>query len=74
MNSALQCLSNTSELTKYFWFDFYKNEINEESNHGTKGELSKAYGRFMKEMWIWDEDKKAPYELKKILGKKIRMF
>ena len=28
MNSALQCLSNCYELTKYFLLDFYENDIN----------------------------------------------
>jgi len=28
MNSGLQCLSNTIELTKYFLFGYYKMEIN----------------------------------------------
>jgi len=37
MNSAIQCLGNTIELTKYFLFGYYKNELNEESKYGTKG-------------------------------------
>jgi len=28
----------------------------------------------MKKMWIAKEDKKAPYEVKKVLGKKVSMF
>ena len=74
MNSALQCLSNTLELTKYFLFGYFKNDLNETSIHGTKGELANAYYRFMKELWLKEKDKKAPFEIKKILGKKVSMF
>ncbi len=43
MNSALQCLSNTTELTKYFLFGLFKNEINYKNPMGTQGRLVQAY-------------------------------
>ena len=43
MNSALQCLSNTTELTKYFLYGIYKGEINYKNALGTQGRLVAAY-------------------------------
>ena len=52
MNSGLQCLSNTIELTKYFCFNLYKNEINTQNPLGLKGRLAEAYAELVREMWI----------------------
>jgi len=41
MNSGLQCLSNTKDLTEYFLMNKYRNEINLENPLGLKGELAK---------------------------------
>ena len=35
MNSAIQCLSHTTDLTKYFLLKKYKNEINKSNKFGT---------------------------------------
>jgi ubiquitin C-terminal hydrolase len=43
MNSGLQCLSNTMELTKYFLFNLYQQDINEDNPLGLGGNLAKAY-------------------------------
>lgn len=40
MNSGLQCLSNTYELTKYFLLDCYKKDINLQNPKGMKGLLA----------------------------------
>ncbi len=37
MNSALQCLSNTEPLTKYFLFKLFLSEINSSNPMGSKG-------------------------------------
>ena len=37
MNSALQCLSNTTELSKYFLYGLFKDEVNYKNNLGTQG-------------------------------------
>ena len=52
MNSALQCLSNTTELTKYFLYGLQKDEINYKNALGTQGRLVAAYSQLMKEMWV----------------------
>lgn len=69
MNSALQCLSNTTELTKYFLYGLYKDEINYKNALGTQGRLVAAYAQLMKEMWVDSNSKTAPWEVKKSIGK-----
>lgn len=43
MNSGIQCLSNTRELTEYFMKDEFKSHINHSNPLGTKGNLACAY-------------------------------
>jgi ubiquitin carboxyl-terminal hydrolase 4/11/15 len=74
MNSGLQCLSNTLELSKYFLFGFYKGELNYENALGMKGKLAKAYAELISEMWRDTSNKTAPWELKKTLGSRIARF
>ena len=52
MNSGLQCLANTLELTKYFLFGYYKNDLNAKNPLGLGGKLASAYYRLMKDMWL----------------------
>ena len=68
MNSALQCLSNTTELTKYFLFGLFKNEINYNNPLGTKGRLSSAYYKLMNQMWIKNDYRVAPGDVKRAIG------
>mmetsp|Transcript_42148 Transcript_42148/g.48909 ORF Transcript_42148/g.48909 Transcript_42148/m.48909 type:complete len:228 (+) Transcript_42148:1135-1818(+) len=68
MNSALQCMSNTIELTKYFLFGLYKDEINYNNPLGTKGRLATAYAKLMKELWISNDSRVAPWDVKKAIG------
>jgi len=68
MNSALQCMSNTTELTKYFLFGLHKNEINYDNPLGTKGRLATAYAKLMKELWVKGDGRVAPWDVKKAIG------
>lgn len=68
MNSSLQCMSNTIELTKYFLFGLYKHEINYNNPLGTKGRLANAYAKLMKELWISNDSRVAPWDVKKAIG------
>ena len=52
LNSVLQCLSNTRDLTKYFLKELFKKEINSGNYYGTRGEISKAYYELISKMWI----------------------
>lgn len=74
MNSGLQCLSNTVELSKYFLFGFYKGELNVDNPLGMKGKLAKAYAGLMKEIWLESGRSTAPWDLKKTLGSRIARF
>jgi ubiquitin C-terminal hydrolase len=74
MNSGLQCLSNTPELTKYYLFGYHKNDINEDNPLGLKGKLAKAYANLLKDMWMTNSSKTAPFDLKKTLGSKVSKF
>ena len=74
MNSGLQCLSNTIELTKYFCFDRYKSDINKDNPLGMGGRLASTYAELIKEMWLGTSQRTAPHELKKVVGKRVTKF
>ena len=50
INSSIQCLSNTEDLTKYFLKGDFSKEINK-VNSGSKGEISYAYYKLINNMW-----------------------
>ncbi|CAM4765914.1 unnamed protein product [Rotaria magnacalcarata] len=50
MNSALQCLSNVPPLTAYF-LGQYEDHINRDNPLGMKGDVAKAYGDLIREIW-----------------------
>ncbi|UJR36133.1 hypothetical protein I4U23_028867 [Adineta vaga] len=64
MNSALQCLSNVPELTKYFFDDEYREHINRNNPLGMKGDVAQAYGELIHEMWSGKTSYCAPKSLK----------
>ncbi len=74
MNSGLQCLSNTIELTKYFCFDLYNADINRENPLGMKGQLAISYAELIKEMWGGNSSRTGPYDFKRIIGSKVAKF
>ena len=68
MNSGLQCLSNTKEITDYFMKDDFKSHINHSNPLGTKGNLACAYAELIREMWTGSSESVAPVKLKKKIG------
>lgn len=74
MNSGLQCLSNTIELTKFFLFKLYKKDINTDNPLGMNGKLAEAYHSLLIDMWLEKDSKTAPYDLKRVLGKRVARF
>ena len=60
MNSALQCLSNTWPLTKYFLDKRFIGEINENNPLGTKGMLVYHYAKLMNDLWNKENDTYTP--------------
>lgn len=51
MNAALQCLSNTSELTTMLLKDDWINEINTVNSIGSRGKLLCAYAELLRKIW-----------------------
>mmetsp|Transcript_39815 Transcript_39815/g.64580 ORF Transcript_39815/g.64580 Transcript_39815/m.64580 type:complete len:894 (-) Transcript_39815:121-2802(-) len=64
MNSALQCLSNTPELTAFFVSDNYKDDINRKNPLGMGGELAEEYGGLVKELWSGGRSSVSPSQFK----------
>jgi ubiquitin carboxyl-terminal hydrolase 4/11/15 len=74
MNSALQCLTKTMQLNKYFVSDEYKREINESNPLGMGGQIAVAFGNLMKEMWSGRHTCITPREFKWTIGKFAPQF
>ena len=74
MNSALQCLSNCYELTKYFLLGLYKNDINEDNRLGSGGKIAEIYNQLLKDLWIGDEDYINPSYFKRIFAHFVIKF
>ena len=74
MNSALQCLSNTEDLTKYFLFLSFKTEINNASSLSSKGSISKAYYNLIDSLWNEPNDGILPKNFRITFCKKTGLF
>ncbi|EYC34286.1 hypothetical protein Y032_0001g339 [Ancylostoma ceylanicum] len=68
MASALQCLSNVPELTEYFLSNRYVGDINEKNPLGTHGELARAYGDLLHNMWSGENSSVMPRKVKMTIG------
>lgn len=51
MNSALQCVRNIEELTKYFLSNEWAEEVNSDNVLGHNGDVAKAYALLLKEIY-----------------------
>ena len=74
MISALQCLSKTLDLTKYFLRENYLQEINSSNNLGSKGTISKQYYKLLYQMFNGHNDYISPEELRQAFIKKLYKF
>jgi len=52
MNAALQCLSHSTPLTRYFLRNQYESDINTTNPIGTGGKLAIAYEAMIRQLWI----------------------
>ena len=70
MNSSIQCLSNTFELTQFFIEKKYKSLINREYKNplGTDGRLVQAWAKLISEMWVNSGSVVRPDLFKRILS------
>lgn len=67
MNSALQCLSYTTELTSYFRERIFTQDINKSNPLGTRGKLVNAYADIIQALWSNRFESISPEKLKKTL-------
>jgi ubiquitin C-terminal hydrolase len=74
MNSGLQCLSNTREMTEYFMKADFKSHINYSNPLGTKGNLACTYAELIREIWTGNSEAVSPFKLKKIIGNFATQF
>jgi len=69
MNSAIQCLSNTTPLTDYFLGYDWAKEINKQNPLGMKGEVASAFGSLISKIWTGDSRAVAPTTLRQKISK-----
>ena len=74
MNSALQCLSNCYELTKYFLLDYYINDINPDNKLGTGGQVTTIYRKLLEDLWNGEEEYINPSYFKRIFVHFVHKF
>lgn len=51
MNSALQCLAHTRELTEYFLAGVFKQELNPDNPLGMQGAIAENYANLIQRIW-----------------------
>ncbi|KAL4187332.1 hypothetical protein AMTRI_Chr09g18480 [Amborella trichopoda] len=73
MNSALQCLVHTPKLVEFFLQDYNK-EINQHNPLGMKGELARAFGDLLRELWSPGKSPIAPRAFKATLARFASQF
>lgn len=69
MNSALQCLSNTPQLTRWFLAGNYKTDLNRDNPLGMKGQVAEAYGELIQQLWSGTTGSFAPRDFKYTIGR-----
>ncbi|KAF8623034.1 hypothetical protein AX15_006546 [Amanita polypyramis BW_CC] len=52
MNSALQCLAHSKELTEYFLSGVYEEELNPDNPLGMHGAIAEAFGYVLQRIWV----------------------
>ena len=62
INSTLQCLSNTFDLTKYFLLQYFRNDINTGNKLGSNGTIALKYYKLLCQMWCNIVNKINPAE------------
>jgi len=70
INSGIQCLSNCTELTKYFLLGYYKTDI----LNNKKSNTAIAYADIINKLWKGRKEIIKPYKLKEEIGKVAKQF
>ncbi|KAF5362501.1 hypothetical protein D9756_002293 [Leucocoprinus leucothites] len=76
MNSALQCLAHTKELTDYFLSGVFEDELNADNPLGMGGAIAEAFGALLQRIWAssGSSTSYSPREFKQILSKFAPQF
>lgn len=74
MNSVLQCLSNTPPLCFYFLNNQHLTELNMENPLGMRGEIAKAFGNLIHEMWSGKHQSTVPRAFKQQVSRFAPQF
>ena len=70
INSTLQCLFNTYDLSQYFLQNIYRNEINIQNKQGYKGEMAEAFANLLFKVKTSTIQKVNPIDFLKIFFSK----
>jgi ubiquitin carboxyl-terminal hydrolase 4/11/15 len=74
MNSALQCLSNTQPLMKYFVSNTYKHDINTTNPLGMHGKIAEAFAELLHQLWNGQNHFVIPRAFKMQVGRFAPQF
>ncbi|KAJ8036442.1 Ubiquitin carboxyl-terminal hydrolase 8 [Holothuria leucospilota] len=74
MNSVIQCLSNTTLLTRYFLSDSYLGDINNKNPMGHKGEMAIEFAVVVRALWAGQYKSIAPRDLFRMVTKQSVEF
>ena len=74
MNSSIQCMSNSIDLTAYFLTKQYEKEINTDNKLGLGGKLAKAWYNLLYEFWMEKNRVSDAREFKSTIAKRARQF
>ncbi|KAF9349159.1 CSN-associated deubiquitinating enzyme Ubp12 [Mortierella sp. AD094] len=69
MNSALQCLSNSKDLTQYILAGAWRDELNLDNPLGMGGEVARAYANLIDKLWRGSSKVFSPREFKSTIGR-----
>lgn len=68
MNSALQCLSHATPLTRHFLSHGFLQDLNIRNPLGTGGKLAHAYNQVLREVWMVGPSAMSPTSLKRAIA------
>ncbi|KAF9546355.1 CSN-associated deubiquitinating enzyme Ubp12 [Mortierella hygrophila] len=69
MNSALQCLSNTPDLTRYILAQAWRDELNLDNPLGMGGQVATEYAKVIDNLWNGTSKVFSPRVLKQTIGR-----
>lgn len=76
MNSALQCLAHTPQLTDYFLTGVFTRELNPDNPLGMHGQIAQSFGALLQRIWsdTSQSSSYSPREFKSVLSRFAPQF